>query len=261
MSGVFGNRRKTVALSSFAKLLSRHDMLRQCEKRVSIFRQFEILKELPEAALQDLSASCFWQSVSAGRQILMANEDGREVYFVAAGKVRILLYSAAEGRPVLFTIYGPHEMFGEMAAIDGRPRSATVEAEEDCVIAILPYEQFLRLVGNYPAFAWAVMTQLTSQVRRLTERVFEFSTLGVESRIFAELLRCVSPADERRGQALLSPPPHRNDLAARVSTNREAVSRAITVLKKEGIVRKEGKNLRILKLEGLRMLVKKARGE
>jgi CRP/FNR family transcriptional regulator, cyclic AMP receptor protein len=228
---------------------------------VSIFRRFEILEDLPSAVLEDLARSCSWRPVQAGQHILIAREESAEVYFIASGKVRILLYSAAEGRPVLFTILGPYQMFGEVAAIDRCARSASVEAEEDCLLAVLPHEPFCRLMREHHAFALAVMKQLASQVRRLSERVFEFSTLGVQSRIYSELLRCAVPVAGKTGQGLLSPAPHRSDLAARVSTNREAVSRAITVLKRKGIIRKEGKDFRILNLETLRDLVMKAKGE
>jgi CRP-like cAMP-binding protein len=228
---------------------------------VPIFRRFEIFQDVPAAVLEDLARSCAWRPVPAGQQILIAYEESAEVYFITSGKVKILLYSAAEGRRVLFTTLGPYQMFGEVAAIDSCSRSASVEADEDCVLAVLPHEAFRRLVREHEAFAFAVMKQLAAQVRRLSERVFEFSTLGVQSRVFSELLRCAIPGAGKNGQALLSPAPHRSDLAARVSTNREAVSRAITTLKRKEIIRKEGKDLRILDLEALRKLVMKAKGE
>jgi CRP/FNR family transcriptional regulator, cyclic AMP receptor protein len=229
--------------------------------RVSVLKQFEILKSLSESALRDLAESCSWQSAPSGKLIVLAKEPTTEVYFVAAGKVSIRLYSAMEGRQVLFTVLGPHEMFGEMAAIDGSPRSATVEAEEDCVLAILTQEQFKRLVANHPAFALAVMRQLTAQVRRLSDRVYEFSTLAVQSRVHAELLRLAAPVEERNGQALLSRAPVRAEFAARISTTREAISRVITRLEEVGIARREGTDLRILDMEGLRKLVRDAKGE
>jgi CRP-like cAMP-binding protein len=228
---------------------------------VSIFKRFEIFEDVPSAVLEDLARCCSWRPVPAGQQIFIAREESAEVYFIASGKVRIVLYSAAHGRRVLFAVLGPHQMFGEVAAIDRCARSASVEAEEDCMLGVLPREPFRRLAAEHPAFAFAVMQQLASQVRRLSERVFEFSTLGVQSRIYSELLRCAVPIAGRNGQGILSPAPHRSDLAARVSTNREAVSRAITVLRRKGIIRMEGKDLRILDLETLHQLVLKAKGE
>jgi CRP/FNR family transcriptional regulator, cyclic AMP receptor protein len=231
------------------------------DDRSSIFERFEIFRDLPAAALDDLARSCSWQSVKAGRQILLAKEASSEVYFIIEGRVRILLYSAVEGKPVLFTTLGRFQMFGEMSAIDGNLRSATVEADDDCTLAILTRDQFHKLVHANPAFAFAVMRQLVGHVRRLTERVYEFSTLSVQARVHAELLRLAALAGESDGQALLSPPPLLVDLAARVSTHREAVSRVISRLQEKEIVRREGAGIRILSLARLRDLLMEEKGE
>ncbi|MFZ1107547.1 MAG: Crp/Fnr family transcriptional regulator [Rhodomicrobium sp.] len=231
------------------------------DDRSSIFERFDIFRDLPAAALDDLARGCSWQSVKAGKQILLTKEATSEVYFVIEGKIRILLYSAVEGKPVLLATLGRFDMFGEMAAIDGNPRSATVEAEDDCTLAILPKEHFQKLVQAYPAFSFAVMKHLAAQIRRLTERVYEFSTLSVQARVHAELLRLAALAGEREGHALLSPAPLLVDLAARVSTHREAVSRVISRLQEKGIVRREGADIRILSLGRLRNLLMEEKGE
>ncbi len=229
--------------------------------RTSLLKRFEVLKELSAGAVGDLAAACSWASVPSGKQIVLANEPSADVYFILTGKVRVLLYSAVEGKPVLFAALGAFEMFGEMAAIDGGPRSATVEADEDCTFAILPRDQFLRLIGAHPPFALAVMKQLAAQVRRLSDRVYEFSTLGVQARVYAELLRIAALAGEENGQALLSPAPLLVDLAARVSTHREAVSRVISRLQDKAILRREGPNIRILEIDRLRKLLLEEKGE
>jgi CRP-like cAMP-binding protein len=231
------------------------------DNRIAIFKRFEVLKDLPQKALRDLATACAWNSAPSGRQIVLANEPSSDVYFVVHGKVRVLLYSAVEGKPVLFAALGPFEMFGEVAAIDGMPRSATVEAEEDCILAVLPREQFLRLIHAYPAFSYAVMKQLVAHVRRLSDRVYEFSTLGVQARVYAELLRSAALAGEENGQTLLSPAPLLVDLAARVSTHREAVSRVISRLQDKEILRREGTSIRILDINRLRRLLIEAKGE
>ncbi len=231
------------------------------DDRISIFKRFEVLKSLPSCAFDDMAQNSSWHIAPSGKQIVLANETSSEVYFIADGKVRVLLYSAAQGKPVLFSTLGPFEMFGEMAAIDGQPRSATVEAVEDCTLAALPREQFLRLVRAYPDFAFAVMKHLAARVRCLTDRVYEFSTLSVQARIYAELLRLAVLNGEQNGQALLSPAPLLVDFAARISTHREAVSRVIRRLCASGILRREGLDIRILDIDRLRRLLHEEKGE
>ncbi|MGA7322991.1 MAG: Crp/Fnr family transcriptional regulator [Rhodomicrobium sp.] len=227
-----------------------------------IFKQFPIFENVRDEMLEDLAARCSWRTIRSGRQIILAKEASSDVYFITEGKVKVLLYSADEGREVHFTEFGLYEMFGELSAIDGLPRSATVEAEEECRLAVLSQEQFRRLLQEHSDFAFAVLKQLASQVRRLSERVFEFSTLTVHSRILAELLRLAVPVPGKRGQALISHVPPREDFAARLSTTREQVSRAITKMAKDGILQREGKkSIRIIDLERLRKLASKAKGE
>jgi CRP/FNR family transcriptional regulator, cyclic AMP receptor protein len=227
---------------------------------ISIFRRFEVLKDVPDLALNDLARNCSWLLVPRGKNILLANEETTDVYFITAGKVRVILYSAVEGRQVLFANVGTHEIFGEVSAIDGKPRSAAIEADSNCELAVLKQEKFRQLLHNYPEFAFAVLVKLAKTVRRLSDRVFEFSTLDVESRIHAELLRCAVPDCANKGQALVLPT-LRADFAARISTTREAVSRVITSLGEDGIVRREGQHIRVLDLERLSNLVIKAKGE
>ena len=135
-------------------------------------------------------------SAPQGQNIFLANEKSTGVYFITAGKVRVTLYSAVEGLcQVLFANVGTYEIFGEVAAIDGKPRSATIEADSNCELAVLKQEKFRQLLHDHPEFAFAVLVKLAGTVRRLSDRVFEFSTLDVESRIDAELL-CASRRPE-----------------------------------------------------------------
>jgi CRP-like cAMP-binding protein len=80
-------------------------------------------------------------------------------------------------------------MFGEIAAIDRKPRSASIEALETCTIASLSSDQFEALLLREPSVAMATLREIAADVRRLSERVFEFSTMAVRNRIHAELLR------------------------------------------------------------------------
>ena len=95
----------------------------------------------------------------------------------------------------------------------------------------------------------------------MSERVLEFSTLAVQNRIHAELLRLAAEAHQQQGQALLSPAPSLSDIADRISTHREAVSRELSRLSSMGLLRREGGDLRITDVARLERLVGEAKGE
>jgi CRP-like cAMP-binding protein len=146
-------------------------------------------------------------------------------------------------------------IFGEISAIDGLPRSASVEAGEACTIARLPRKRFLAMIGENPGFALAVARQLAGHVRRLTTRVFEFSTMAVRQRLRAELLRLAKPTAADADTALIVSLPTHAELASRISTHREAVSRELALLDGEGLAVKQGRNLLIPSLDRFRSLL------
>jgi CRP/FNR family transcriptional regulator, cyclic AMP receptor protein len=229
-------------------------------QRLIALRQVAILGGLPQPTLERVALTCRWQDFPEGGQILGYQDPSTEVCFLAAGKVRVVVYSI-EGKAVLFTDLRPGAMFGEIAAIDGSPRSASVEAVEPSTVATLTPGQFEALLLSEPKVAVATLKHITAEVRRLSERVVEFSTLVVQNRIQAELLRLAAEAGQQSGQTELSPAPSLSEIADRISTHREAVSRELSRLASVGLLRREGANLRIVDVARLAMLVREAKGE
>jgi CRP-like cAMP-binding protein len=229
-------------------------------ERLAALRRVRILADLPQARLEQLASTCRWQDYDAGEPILGYQDPSTEAFFLAAGKARVIIYSA-EGKAVVFSDLKPGSMFGEVAAIDGGARSAGVDAVEPSTIASLTASQFQGLLVQEPTVAVATLQRLTAEVRRLSERVLEFSTLAVQNRIHAELLRLATEAGQQQGQALLSPAPSLADIADRISTHREAVSRELSRLGSEGLLRRDGSGLRITDVARLERLVRDARGE
>ena len=111
-----------------------------------------------------------------------------------------------------------------------------------------------------PSVVLATLQHLTANVRRLSERVFEFSTLLVQNRVHAELLRLASEVGGK-DEVVLSPAPSLSDIAARISTHREAVSRELSRLAVAGLLRREGGDLTITSVSKLAKLVHEAKGE
>jgi CRP-like cAMP-binding protein len=227
---------------------------------VSRLKQVRLLAQLSEATLERIGEACLWREFGAGMLILDYKEPSTDVYFLIQGKARVIIYSH-EGTAVVFTDLTAGSTFGEIAAIDHKPRSASVEAVEDCMVASLRSDQFESLMLQEPGLALAVLRHVVADVRRLSDRVLEFSILAVQNRIQAELLRLANMVDREGNSALLSPSPSLSDIASRISTHREAVSREISRLTEIGLLRREGRNLRVLDMDRLARLVAEAKGE
>ena len=196
-----------------------------------------------------------WTVSRYGRDetIVAHDDEGRDCFFVIEGRARATTFSES-GRVVAYRDIEPGDIFGELSAIDGSARSASVVALEELRVARLSGAAFREIVTTHPPIAWALLEHLSAQVRRMTDRVYEFSTLVVRDRLVRELLRLAAEAGEEQGQARVSPAPTHFDLAAKISTHREAVSREMSTLAKLKLIEKRGDSLILLDLAALKAL-------
>jgi CRP/FNR family transcriptional regulator, cyclic AMP receptor protein len=196
---------------------------------------FDMLAALPPTEREMLLGFLSRRAFAKGAEIISYRDASRSVFFILEGYARVVIYSA-DGRVVDFHEAGPGAAFGEVAAIDGLSRSASVIASSEVVAGVLSHADFRAMMAR-PAFAEAILLRLTSQVRSLIERIHDFSTLLVGERLVRELLRLA----EREGggdRGVIRRPPTHFDLAARISSHREAVSREMSRLAKRGLLKK-----------------------
>jgi CRP-like cAMP-binding protein len=189
--------------------------------------------------------------------IISHEEQSRDVFLVLEGQARATIYSEG-GVAVAYRDIGPGGIFGELAAIDGRPRSASVVAVESMRVARLSASAFRDLVDSGSGFTWPLLIHLAGQVRRLTDRVYEFSTLVIRKRLIRELIRLAKESDSTDGEALIERPPTHVDLAARISTHREAVSREMSALVRSGLINKRGNALILRDVATLKVMCRDA---
>jgi CRP-like cAMP-binding protein len=216
---------------------------------------------LPPAALAVLDRAIVWRRFRAGEEIIDRQSETRDVFFVVAGKVRVVLYSVS-GREITLDDIGPGGHFGELAALDGAPRSASVMAVEASVVGSVGDETFRKVATETPALALAVMRRLAEVVRTSSGRILDLSTLGANNRVHAEILRLARVAAQNGAtSATISPIPVHSDLASRVSTTRETVARVMSDLSRQGILKREKNALQVLDVPRLAAIVEDVRGE
>lgn len=233
------------------------------KKPVSIDRRaalasFDLLRGLSAAELDALVAQCTWRAYEKGREVIEQEGGSKDVYFVAAGRVRITIY-AASGREVAFRDLPLGSSFGELSAVDGLSRSTSVVALDDAWLASLSRDQFWLLLRTKPAVVENVVKGLVALVRNLTDRVVDYSTLGVRNRIQAELVRMARETKPAGNRCVIAPAPKHLDIANRVSTNREEVAREFGHLAREKIIERRRGELVIVDLKRLMSMVDKVR--
>jgi CRP-like cAMP-binding protein len=194
-----------------------------------------LFADLNDEKRRAIARHCGWRRYTAGHQIIHHLDDSRDVFFIVEGVVHAVSYSLS-GKRVSYRDIGAGETFGEFAALDGKPRSASVVAHTDCLIASLDEKAFWQVLRDHPDVTAALLRHLTGLVRLYSERVQELATLPVSVRIQLELLRLAGPAEEDDNAAVIEPAPTHAELADRLGTHREAVTRALSALRRDGIL-------------------------
>lgn len=212
------------------------------------------LPEDDKAALVDRLAI---QSHSRDEILISQDEVTQDVFFVMEGLARANVFSE-DGKIVAYRDIQPGAIFGELSAIDGAPRSATVVAVDDVKVGRLGHAEFCRLVETKPEFQWALLRYLAGQARAMTARIFEYSTMLVRERLVQELIRlgeaASDPGDPPDRVVEIRPGPTHFDLANRISTHREAVSREMSQLTKQQVIGKTKNGAMPVNLDALRAI-------
>lgn len=225
----------------------------------ALLRQVKILAPVSDGELAALAQALTWRRVRAGEDVVSHLDHGAKVYFVVHGAFRARL-EAAIGRQVSFRHFTEGSHFGEIAALTNTPRSLSISAQIDGLLAECPGPAFLALMDGSAAFAAAVAAHLARTVLSLTDRVFELAVLEVRFRIYAELLRlAASGAPTDAGVLVIDAPTHK-DIAESVGAQREAVTRELRILASEGLIRQTKRELLILDIDRLRELVRRRAG-
>jgi len=186
-----------------------------------------------------------------GQALLSKGDNSTDVFFVLEGRLQVLLYST-NGREISLRDLDDDDMFGEMSGIDGESRSASIIALTDARLLVMNRLDFKAAIESSPQAALWLLRQLTMRIRSLTERVFELSALNVQSRLHCELLRMA--ARSLTGLEVRPAPTHA-ELANRIGTHREAVTREMRALTAQNIIRTGRRRIEFVDLARLQTSV------
>jgi len=215
---------------------------------------------LPQPLGEALADHARFMQLKSG-QILMGHQDtSTDVFLVLEGTLRVELQSM-NGREIILANVGEGDIVGEFAALDNQPRSASVSATSKCVVARIPGGLFSDSVWRSPESAQWITQRLVGQIRQLTERVFELNALAVRSRLHCELLRLSLDSGVENNAAIISPAPTHVQFSSMIGTHREAVTRELQYLHKQGISRQDGRTLTVCDVAKLAEIVRAAAGD
>ncbi|MDB5370840.1 MAG: cyclic nucleotide-binding protein [Roseomonas sp.] len=214
-------------------------------------RGIAILQGAEPGVLVALLARARWRNAVPGELILDFGDPSEDVFFVCSGMVQVLLRTS-EGREFLFGEVRQGGFFGEMAAIDGKSRSANVTASTAVHLCIVPGSTFLSAVLASPPLCLKLLRLMSQRLRENGERLLEIATLPIRQRLAATLLRLARPRESESGTMILSPPPTHQMLAVLIGARREAVSREMVGMMKDGLIETTRRSIVIRQVDLLR---------
>lgn len=230
------------------------------ETQIEGLKKSILFDELTLPQIEMINQRCQWTSYNQGQQIIDQSDPSTDVFFVIEGTVRAKRY-AQTGREVSFVDIPAGELFGEFSAIDGQERASAIISLTPCTLAFMSSADFRQTLGEIPGAALKLIDLLVAKTRTLSDRVFEFSTLPVKDRINIALLRMAEQTENDGKTAVIHPAPTHHELAARISTHREAVTRELNQLVTKKIITLRRGRIEILDFQSLQMLVDSATKE
>ncbi len=218
---------------------------------IDFLKRVPIFAKLSEAELNVLAGSLRRKNFAKGEIIFHQDSPGYSLYIIESGRVRIYNLSVA-GQEISVTIYSSGGVIGELAILDGLPRSAGAVAMEPTRTLILHRDDFLHHARHYPEMALNIMAELSAKLRYTTEYAESLAFLDVYGRVAKKLLEMAGQLEEEGEGGQVEVRLTQSELASLVGSSREWVNKVLSAYREQGLVELGRQRIIILDAEGLR---------
>jgi len=212
-----------------------------------------LFAQLSPAELEKLAALFRRRRYRAGEPVFREGDPGTALYVVETGEVKILL-GGLEGKEVALALLGPGGFFGELALLDGEPRSADAVVTVPTELLVLPREDFLRFLPEVPAVAVTMLSVLSRRLRRTDRLVHDAAFSDVRTRVTRLLVELAETRGklDPGGRVVIGPRLTQSDLASMVGATRESINKCLRYYTAQGLVSHDRGRLVVLNIERLR---------
>jgi CRP-like cAMP-binding protein len=198
----------------------------------TVIERDNLFRGLPKATLERIAALGRRRVYEEGAVIFMGGDPGDSLCGVVSGRVRISA-SRAGGKEVFLNIIGPGDSFGEIALLDGMPRTATATAMTRTELSIIKRDQFVSLLGTEPQLAAHLIKLLCTRVRWTAQLMEDSALLSVPARIAKRLLS-LADLHGRATVAGIKLAISQEELAQFLSVSRQIVNQHLQTWKSQG---------------------------
>jgi CRP/FNR family cyclic AMP-dependent transcriptional regulator len=208
-----------------------------------LLRTVPLFSELSDDAIASLGRLASRRRYPRDTVVFFENEEGDCLFMILEGRIKVTILGD-DGREIILTMLGPGDLFGEMALLDNEPRSATAIAVEESELLLLQRSDFQAVVGENPGISSALIKVLSARLRRANHQIQTLALLDVYGRV-ARVILDMAREEGRRlkdGRIAFRRATHQ-EIANRIGTTRETVTRMLKDLERQGLVRVEGREI------------------
>lgn len=218
----------------------------------SLLANSALFVHLSPKALEFLAERANRLELERGHLIFRQGDEGDSLYVIADGLVKVWVSSGDGGEMVLATLRSP-DAFGELSAVDGRPRSASATALERTTLIALDRATLLDAVHRHPGVADGMLSALGGLARRITEQTSDLVFLDLAGRLAKTLATLADRDGTVEGDTIvLALPLTQTELAEMVGGSRQSVNQSLRLFQSRGFLEVRGRDVVICDLEALR---------
>lgn len=205
----------------------------QTTSKAAILQKYRLFASLPTEVVERLASYCRLQSVAKGETLFQSGDPGRSLIIVVTGLVNVLALSS-EGKEIILNVIGAGEPVGEIALLDGRPRTATCVAMEDSEILVLERRDFVPVLEQSNVLARHLIEVLCDRLRRTSLQVESLAFHEPDVRLARAIVDLMEKTHGGHGEARIDIT--QQQLGSMVGLTRESTNRVLRRWEKDGLI-------------------------
>jgi CRP-like cAMP-binding protein len=203
---------------------------------LELLRKVPLFAEMADEKLDTLKEYAHTRKFPRGHVLFEEGDRGEELFIILKGLIKISILNE-DGREFTLIINRPYDCLGEIALLDGSPRSAGATALEDLEVLSIHKRDFDRFLETHPRFKDSIIKLLCWRLRNLTNEVTDFAFLNVYYRLSKKILEFAAALGmEMPEGTLINKKITHQELANMVGTSREMITKILNEMKKEKII-------------------------
>jgi CRP-like cAMP-binding protein len=211
--------------------------------RLSLLRNHPLFRDLPAAVLEHLGSYMKTRKVERGAAIFAKGDPGTGLMGVLSGAVKVSVASA-DGKDIVLNVFHEGEIFGEIALLDGQPRTADAVAMSDCELAVIERRDFVPFLKERPDVTLKFIEILCSRLRHTSQQVQDVTFLNLPARLAKTLLQLTDSAGDAAPKRKIGIT--QRELSEMIGRSRESTNKQLRAWAKRGWIRLERGGLTVM---------------